>query len=342
METHPYREIERTESSRGRLLIVGCRSGTPQANQVARLYRQEMGAVLYFPDVDDRFSDTETIVNLESDVNGFDVFLFQALYDPTSDRPVDQNYQAFLMTARALLEWGANHVTAILPYLAYARQDKSSSDKLEPTTARLMADFTIAAGVGRLVTFHPHLEQIRGFYGRIPVNILDSMPIWVEAFKHFKGRDDVVAVSPDAGASKFVTRFARTLNLRTAIAAKFRPRPEEAVISEIIGDLEKKRIAIIVDDMISSGGTIYNLARKLVEAHGIEEIYLGAAHNLCMPQAHERLVELHTQGYLRQLITTDSISQTREFLRLPFIQVRSLSERLYQATHSIHHNRSLT
>ncbi len=336
--------MERTESARGRLLIASCRSGVPLASQVVQKYEEGTGLsydVLYLPALDDSFSDTETTVSLPVDVNGFDVYLFQALYDPTASRSVDQNYAAFLMTVRTLREWGASNVTGVLPYLAYARQDKPTTGKREPTTAKLMADFTTVAGAGRLVTFHPHLAQIRGFYGRIPVNILNSMPLWVDTFSRFEGRSDVVAVAPDAGASKFVTYFARALNLRTAIAAKFRPRPEEAIIAEVIGDLEDKHCAIIVDDMISSGGTIYQLARKLVEDHGIEEIYVGAAHNLCMPKARERMVELYQKGYLRQLITTDSIPQSKEFLDLDFVKVHSLADKFYRAIRNIHHNRSL-
>ncbi len=341
--------MESTKSARGRLLIASCRSGAPLASQVVKRYEEGTGAgngagyggVLYLPDIDKSFSDTETSVGLNIDVNGFDVFLFQALYDPTSNRSVDQNYAAFLMSVRTLKEWGAAHVTGVLPYLAYARQDKPTTGRREPTTAKLMADFTTEAGAERLITFHPHLPQIRGFYGRIPVNILDSMPLWIEAFARFEGREDVVAVAPDAGASKFVTYFARSLNLHSAIAAKFRPKPEEAVIAEVIGDLEHKRCAIIIDDMISSGGTVYQLARKLIEDHGIDEIYVGAAHNLCMEKARERLLELYEQGYLRAVITTDSIPQSQSFRDLPFVQVRSLSEKFYRAIRNIHHNRSL-
>ncbi len=166
------------------------------------------------------------------------------------------------------------------------------------------------------------------------------MPFWLDAFSRFEGRGDVVAVAPDAGASKFVTRFARTLNLHSAIAAKFRPKPEEAVIAEVIGDLEHKRRAIILDDMISSGGTIYQLALKLIADHGIEEIYVGAAHNLCTDNARERLLDLYERGYLRRLITTDSIPQLPSFRELPFVQINPLAERFFGAIRSVHHNRS--
>ena len=93
----------------------------------------------------------------------------------------------------------------------------------EPTTARLMADLAVEAGIDRLITWDPHCGQIRGFYGSMPANMLESLTLFIEEFERFRGRDDVIAVAPDAGASKFITHFGRALGLRCAIASKFRP-----------------------------------------------------------------------------------------------------------------------
>lgn len=123
------------ESARGRLLVAGCRSGSYLAAKIAQRYEElvaEDGSdahVLYLEDVDQRFSDGETCVRLDFDVSGYDIFLLQTLYDPTSDSSVDQNYMALLIAARTFREWGANHVTAVLPYLAYARQDKPTKTR---------------------------------------------------------------------------------------------------------------------------------------------------------------------------------------------------------------------
>lgn len=336
------------ESPRGRLLIAGCCSGSYLSKRVAKRYkelREEAGStgdILHLENIDRRFSDSETCVRLDSHVGGYDVFLFQALRDPASDRSIDQNYMAFIIAARTFREHGANHVTGVLPYLAYACQDKPTKFMREPTTAKLMADLSVEAGIDRLIVWDPHSDQIRGFYGSIPVNMLESVTLFIEQFQRFESRGDVIAVAPDVGASKFVTHFGRALGLQCAIASKLRPRPEETVITQIIGDFAGKRVAIVLDDMISSGGTVYELIKALVEEKGIEEVYLGASHNLCLENAYERLLALHTDYNLREVIVTNSIPQNREFCALPFFSVKCLSDTLARTINRIHYNRSVS
>lgn len=338
----------RMEISPGKLLIAGCCSGTYLSTRVVQQYEallRKAGSnveVLYLDNIDRQFSDGETCVRLDSHVGGRDVFLFQSLFDPASDRSVDQNYMAFLIAARAFREHGANRIIGVLPYLTYARQDKPTKFMREPTTAKLMADLSIGAGIDRLIAWDPHCEQIRGFYGDMPVNMLESLTLFIDEFCRFQNREDVIVVAPDAGASKFVTHFGRALNLRCAIASKLRPRPEEAVITEIIGDFTGKKTAIILDDIISSGGTIFELVKKLVEEKGIEEVYLGISHNLCMPRAGERLLDLHTNYHLQGLIVTNSIPQTGKFQDLPFVSVRCLSSILARTINRIHYNQSVS
>jgi len=292
--------------------------------------------------VDKRFSDSETCVRLPMHVSGCDVYLFQSLFDPTSDLTIDQNYMAFLIAARTFREHGANHVTGVLPYLAYARQDKPTKFTREPTTARLMADLSITAGVDRLIVWDPHCGQIRGFYGAMPVSMLESISLFIEEFGSFRGREDVIAVAPDVGASKFVTHFGRALDVKCAIASKYRPLPEEVVIAEIIGDFEGKKTAIVLDDMISNGGTVHALIKKLVSEKGIEEVYVGASHNLCIGRARERLSDLYANHRLKRVIVTNSIPQTGEFQDLPFVSIRCLSDMLSRTINRIHYNRSVS
>jgi ribose-phosphate pyrophosphokinase len=249
---------------------------------------------------------------------------------------------AFLVAARTFREHGASHVTGVLPYLAYARQDKPTKFTREPTTAKLMADLSMEAGIDRLVTWEPHTGQIRGFYGGIPVNVLESLVLFHDEYRRFAGREDVIAVAPDAGASKMVTHFGRALDLKCAIASKYRPRAEEAEITEIIGDFSGKRTAIILDDMISSGGTVHALARRLVREKGIGEIYLAVSHNLCVGLARERLVEMHEKLGLRQAVVTDSIPATEPFRALPFVTVRGLAETFARTINRIHYSRSVS
>lgn len=346
-ERFAHEQVRRMEPPRGRLLIAGCRSGSYLSTRILKRYKELLAEeksendILHLENIDKQFSDTETCVRIDTHIGGYDVFLFQALFDPTSDRSVDQNYMAFLIAARAFREHGANHITAMLPYLAYSRQDKPTRFMREPTTARLVADLSVEAGIDRLVTWAPHSSQIHGFYANISTNILDALPLFTGEYSRFQGREDVIAVAPDAGISKFVAHFGRVLNLRCAIASKYRPYPEEAVISEIIGDFTGKKIAIILDDMISSGGTVYALIKKLAEEKGIEEIYLGISHNLCVGRARDRLIDLHRRYHLKEMIVTNSIPQTDEFQSLPFISVKCLSDILCRTINRIHYNRSV-
>jgi ribose-phosphate pyrophosphokinase len=330
-----------------RMLFASCETGSAMAESVLKRYqerylRMESGKTIpYLEGINRRFSDGETCVRLEKDVNGCDVYLFQALYDPTDDRNVDQNYMALLIAARAFREWGANRVNAVLPYLAYARQDRSTRSNREPTTAKLLADLTKEAGIDRLITWHPHSNRIQGFYSNIPVTILDPLDFFTYIFRQYANQEEVVAVAPDAGASKLITHFGRILNLNCAIAAKYRPEPEKAVVSEIAGDLRGKRVAILLDDMISSGGTIYATAKRLTEKMNLEKLLLGISHNLCMESAYERLMELYEMGILKGMMTTNSIPQTPRYQALPFLRILDISSILANVIHCIHLNRPL-
>jgi len=347
-EIYAKEQRERMDSTRGRLLIASCRSGAYLAEEVVKKYNKfllEAGSeeeVLYLGKIDKSFSDSETNVLLDIHVSDYDIFLFQALLDPTSVRSVDQNYMALLIAVRAFREHGANHITAVLPYLAYARQDKPTKFKREPTTAKLMADLTIEAGIDRLVVWEPHCGQIRGFYRSIPVHMLESSTLFINEFSEFKGRKDVITVAPDEGAAKFVTHFGQALSLNWAIASKHRPEPEIAEIKDIIGDFDGKKIAIVLDDMISNGGTIYELARKLVKEKEIKEIRIGISHNLGIPGARERLEILQKDYHLKNVIITNSIPQTKEFKELSFMEERCLSEILARTINRIHYNRSVS
>ncbi len=335
-------------SPRGHLLIASCRSGSKLANLVVKRYQELLKQadsdedVLFLDNIDYQFTDTETCVRLEKHVGGYDVFLFQSIFDPTSERTIDENYMAFVIAARTLKEHGAKHVTGVLPYLAYARQDKPTKFMREPTTAKLMADLAIDAGIDRLINWDPHSSQIHGFYGGTPLNLLDPLTLFSDEFSRFKGRDDVIAVAPDVGASKFATHFGRALEINSAIASKYRPKPEEVIATEIIGNFKGKNIAIVLDDMVSSGGTVFAVIQKLVKEKDIKEVYLGISHNLCVGEALNRLRKLHEEYHLKEMVVTNSIPQTKEFSSEPFVKIRCLSDIISRTINRIHYNSSVS
>jgi ribose-phosphate pyrophosphokinase len=334
------RDVRTTDRSpRGKLVIAGCRSAHYLTQAVAEQLAGPGDEIAYLANIDFTFSDSEIGVRLGMDVSGCDVFLLQALYDPGIERAVSENYLALCIAARAFREWGAHKITAVLPYLAYSRQDKPTHLQREPTTARLMADLAITAGIDRLVTWHPHYPQIHGFYSGIPVDVLEANDYFLDLFAPYRGQEDVVMIAPDVGASKFVTHLGRALDLQVAIAAKYHTGREQTEVSQIIGDLADKRTALVVDDMISSGGTVDEVIRKLVDDYRIDQIVLGISHNLCTRTAYNRLRELHARYHLDQVHVTNSIPHTSDFLRLPFLQVHDLTPALVQAIKHIHHGR---
>lgn len=326
-------------SPRGKLLIAACSSGNAFAESVLKSFKKSFSlkgnseAPLFLGGIDFRFGDSETCVRLNADVSGCDVFLFQGLYDHEAGGSVDRNLMALFAATRAFREWGARHVTVIAPYFAYARQDKPSRSMREPTTARLVADLMVEAGMDRIITVHPHVP-IHAFFGKIPINSIETVDLFTEEFSSFKGSEDVIAVAPDGGALKFVSRFSGALSIKTAVALKKRSS-DGSVSSELVGEMKGKKIAIILDDMISSGETIHVLVRMLAEM-SVPQIIVGATHNLCMESARARLVDLHSRWNLIKVIVTDSIAQSDPFLSLPFLRVRTLADILCKLINRIH------
>ena len=347
-EQYAKSQVHRMESTRGHLIIAACRTGSFLADKMVNRYNELLHAagsqeqVLYLKDIDKNFTDSETCVRLEEHISGYDVFLVQALYDPTSERSVDQNYMAFLIAARTLREHGAKHVTGVLPYLAYARQDKPTKFKREPTTAKLLADLSVEAGIDRLIGWNPHSQQLHGFYGKTPVNLLSPLTLFEQEFQRFQNQENVIAVSPDVGASKLITHFGRNMGINSAITSKFRPKPEKVEMTEIIGDFDGKRIAIILDDILGSGGTIVSAVKQLVHSKNINEVYVGISHNVGVDNARERLIDLHENYHLKELIITDSIPQPEDFWSLSFVKICSLADILSRTINRIHYNRSVS
>jgi ribose-phosphate pyrophosphokinase len=330
------------------LVIAACESATDFAVRVVDCYRKQLASggrkaqFSFLDDLEESFGDSETRMRIGRHVGGSDVFLIQQLLDPITGRGVNQNYLAFLIAARAFREHGAGRITAVLPYLAYARQDKPTKYTREATTAQLMAELALAAGIDRLIAWAPHSTQIHGFYGAAPIHLLDPQNLFLREFEGFRGDERVIVTAPDAGAAKLATHFSREMNCSCALASKYRSKPENVEISDVIGDFAGKRVALILDDMIASGGTIYELARKLIRSKGIEELHIGVGHNLCLSEARQRLEELYRQGTLKELVTTDSIPQTEEFRNLPFVKIHSLDDIFCRTINRVHYDRSVS
>lgn len=239
------------------------------------------------------FSNGEISVNINESVRGMDVFLVQS-----TSAPVNNNLMELLIMIDALKRASAGRITAVIPFYAYARQDRKSKPR-EPITAKLVADLITAAGADRVLTMDLHAPQIQGFFD-IPVDNLYAMPI-IAKYMAEKNLDDVVVVSPDVGGVTRARGLASRLNAPLAIVDKRRPKANVAEIMNVIGDIDNRN-CIIIDDMVDTGGSVVNAAKVLMEM-GARAVYVACTHPVLSGPAYERI----SNSVIEELIVTDTI-----------------------------------
>ena len=201
------------------------------------------------------FSDGEINAEIDESVRGMDVFVIQSIC-----APVNNNLMELLILIDALKRASAERITAVLPYYGYARQDRKVSPRA-PISAKLVADLITAAGASRVLTVDLHAGQIQGFFN-IPVDHLFAAPVLLEHLKRI--RNDVVIVSPDAGGVERARAYAKRLNSSLAIIDKRREAPNVSQVMNIIGDVNGY-VAVLVDDMVDTGGSLVRAAYALME-----------------------------------------------------------------------------
>jgi ribose-phosphate pyrophosphokinase len=276
-----------------------------------------------------RFSDGEIFVEINENVRGADVFIIQ----PTCP-PVNENLVELLIMIDAARRASARRITAVIPYYGYARQDRKTAPRT-PITAKLVANVIVVAGARRVLTMDLHAGQIQGFFD-IPVDHLYAMPVFLEYLKDkFRG-EEIVIVSPDAGGVERAREYAKRLNATMAIVDKRRPKPNESEVMNIIGDV-KDKIAVIIDDMIDTAGTICKAASAIMEK-GAKEVYAVATHPVLSGPAVERLA----QSPIKEVIVSDTIPLREEAKRLDKIKVLSVSKLLGEAIRRIHTDDSIS
>lgn len=235
----------------------------------------------------------ETRVKLEENVRGSDVFVIQSMSDP-----VNHHLMEALLIIDALRRASAARITAVIPYFAYAKQEKKTSGR-EPISAKLVANLLITAGADRILTMDLHSPAIEGFFD-IPVDHLRAAPI-LARYLNRQGLGDIAVVSPDAGG---VAR-AEDLRGRTggslAIISKRHPGPDVSEALEMVGDVDGKP-AVIVDDMISTGGTLA-LAAELLRDRGASPIYAAATHGIFAQDG----LELIDRSPIDKVLVTDTL-----------------------------------
>ncbi len=242
----------------------------------------------------DRFADGEIGINLPETVRGHHVFLVQPTHEP-----VNENIMELLITVDAMKRASAKNINVIMPYYGYSRQDRKSKSR-QPISAKLVANLIEVAGVTRVLAMDLHASQIQGFFD-IPIDNFRAMPIIVEYFENKKFKDDLVIVAPDHGGAVRARKMGDAMHCPIAIIDKRRPKPNVAEVMGIVGDVDGK-IAILIDDMIDTAGTITAAARALMD-RGAKEVYAACTHPLFTPPAIDRI----NNSPLKEVICTNTI-----------------------------------
>jgi ribose-phosphate pyrophosphokinase len=275
-----------------------------------------------------RFSDGEINVEIDESVRGMDVFVVQSMCGP-----VNENLMELLILIDAFKRASAKRITAVIPYYGYARQDRKVSPRA-PITAKLVADLIGTAGASRILTVELHAGQIQGFFN-IPVDHLYSSRVMVQYLKK-EFKNDAVIVSPDAGGVERARAFAKHMKASLAIIDKRREDPNVSRVMNVIGDV-KGKVAILVDDIIDTAGTLVHSAEALKE-NGATHVYACCVHPVLSGPAVDRIAP----SSLEELVVSDTIPLEGKARECEKITVISLAELLAEAIHRIHDEASVS
>ena len=274
-----------------------------------------------------RFNNGEVQIMIDESVRGKDVFIIQ----PTS-YPVNDNLMELMVMADALKRASARHITAVVPYYGYARQDRKTRGR-EPITAKLVANLMQTAGITRLVTIDLHAGQIQGFFD-VPVDHLFGASILAKYINE-KNMEDVIVVSPDLGGVTRARDLADRIGAPIAIIEKKRPEPGVAKVMNLIGDVAGKN-CIIIDDIVDTAGSLVEGAKAL-EEFGAKSVTAAVTHAVLTDPASERIANSN----IKELIVTNTIPLPGN-CNLPNITQLSVAPLLGEAIMRIFHEVSVS
>jgi len=283
----------------------------------------------------DRFKNNECRIEIRENVRGAEVFVLQSICNSPAGS-VNDSLMELLLMIDALRRASANRITAVVPYYGYAKQDKKTKGR-EPISAKLVANMLETAGAERLVTLDLHAAQIQGFFN-IPVDNLTAAPTLCNYLKNqgLQG-NSVVVVSPDAGGVPRAETFAKRLKSTLAVIIKRRPQPDVSEVTGIVGDVQGK-VAVVVDDMISTGGTLVKAAEALIN-EGATDVYTLATHGIFAGDA----VKQFANSPIRRVIVTDTIPRSDSLdADGGKIEQQSIAQILADAIKRITSNRSVS
>jgi ribose-phosphate pyrophosphokinase len=277
-----------------------------------------------------RFSDGEVMVEINENVRGRDVYIMQPICAPTND-----NLMELLVMADALRRASATRITAVIPYLGYARQDRRSRSSRVPITAKVVANMIAAVGIDRVMTVDLHADQIQGFFD-IPLDNVYGSPVLLgDVWKH--KYPDLMVVSPDVGGVVRARALAKRLDdTDLAIIDKRRPNPNESEVMNIIGDVDG-RTCVIIDDLVDTAGTLGNAAGALKD-FGAKKVVAYCTHAVLSGNAVKNI----ENSRLDELVVTDTIPLRSEAATCDRIRQLSVAAMLAESMRRIAEGESLS
>jgi ribose-phosphate pyrophosphokinase len=280
----------------------------------------------------DKFRNEECRIEIKENVRGAEVFVVQSLCRSLTGNTVNDSILELLLMVDALRRASAYRITAVIPYYGYAKQDKKTKGR-EPISAKLVANMIETAGARRMVTLDLHAAQIQGFFD-LPVDNLEAAPSLCSYLKQQRlDGHKIVVVSPDAGGVPRAEKIAKRLRSTLAIVFKRRPEPDVSEVTEIVGDV-KGKVAVVVDDMISTGGTLAKAAEALI-ARGATQVYCCATHGIFAGDA----IRVLDESPIERVVVTNTIPSAE----LPAkFKVLSIAQIFADAIKRITSNRSVS
>ncbi|PYS94323.1 MAG: phosphoribosylpyrophosphate synthetase [Acidobacteria bacterium] len=276
------------------LTIFAGTANPDMARSIARALGVRLGACQV-----ERFPDGETSVKLDEPVRGREVFIVQPTAPPVNDHLVE-----LLAFADACRRASAASITAIVPYFGYARADKRDGQRV-PVAASMVATLLQTVGIAHVVTVDVHTPQLEGFF-RVPVDSLTAVPVLADAVRE-RLSEGTVVVAPDAGRVRMATVFARRLKTPVVVLHKQRESGTKTKVLHLVGDV-RDRACLIIDDMISTGGTMAKSIEALLEAGARPEITIAATHGLLLDDARAQLAH----ASVRAVFVTDTVPVLQE------------------------------
>jgi ribose-phosphate pyrophosphokinase len=299
--------------------IFACTQSTFLAEKIAEAYGADLGKVIF-----SRYSDGEFQPSFEESVRGTRIFIIG------STNPGPENLMEMLLMLDAAKRASARHITAVMPYFGWARQDRKDKPRV-PIAAKLVAKMLEAAGATRIITMDLHADQIQGFFEK-PVDHLFASTMFLPYLQSLNLNDLTIA-SPDMGGSKRAYAYSKALESDVVICYKQREKANVISVMELIGDVQGKNV-VLVDDMVDTAGTLTKAADLMIE-RGAISVRAITTHALLSGNAYEKI----EKSELSELIVTDSIPLQKESKK---IKVLSCADLFADVMHRVHHNTSIS